>query len=76
MSDCADFSSYEPLSLVESGCWMMYAHPNYMGNRYFFRRGDYADYMFLFGMSFMSIFMCAHKKIYYFKGNYSEKINT
>ncbi len=24
---------------------MMYDNPNYMGNQYFFRRGDYADYM-------------------------------
>jgi len=30
---------------------MMYDHPNYMGNGYFFRRGEYADYMSMFGMS-------------------------
>ncbi|KAL0184176.1 hypothetical protein M9458_019872 [Cirrhinus mrigala] len=42
-SDCAD--------IVESGCFMMYDRPNYMGNQYFFRRGDYADYMSMFGMS-------------------------
>uniref|UniRef100_A0A8C2EUC5 Gamma-crystallin M2-like n=1 Tax=Cyprinus carpio TaxID=7962 RepID=A0A8C2EUC5_CYPCA len=53
-SDCADMSPY--LSRchscrVESGCFMMYDRPNYMGNQYFFRRGDYADYMSMFGMS-------------------------
>ncbi len=30
---------------------MMYDRPSYMGNQYFFRRGDYADYMSMFGMS-------------------------
>uniref|UniRef100_A0A8C2H090 Crystallin, gamma M2f n=1 Tax=Cyprinus carpio TaxID=7962 RepID=A0A8C2H090_CYPCA len=54
MGDCADMSPY--LSRchsckVESGCFMMYDRPNYMGNQYFFRRGDYADYMSMFGMS-------------------------
>ncbi|KAG8000965.1 Gamma-crystallin M3, partial [Nibea albiflora] len=52
MSDCADFSSY--LSRchscrVESGCFMAYDRPNYMGNQYFMRRGDYADYMNMWG---------------------------
>ncbi|KAL0184180.1 hypothetical protein M9458_019876, partial [Cirrhinus mrigala] len=52
--DCADFSSYMShchSCRVHSGCWMMYDQPNYMGNQYFFRRGDYADYMSMFGMS-------------------------
>uniref|UniRef100_A0A672PRZ4 Beta/gamma crystallin 'Greek key' domain-containing protein n=1 Tax=Sinocyclocheilus grahami TaxID=75366 RepID=A0A672PRZ4_SINGR len=43
--------SYECMSDLESGCWMMYNRPNYMGDQYFFRRGDYADYMSMFGMS-------------------------
>ncbi|KTG32298.1 hypothetical protein cypCar_00033086 [Cyprinus carpio] len=30
---------------------MMYDQPNYMGNQYFFRRGEYADYMSMFGMN-------------------------
>ncbi|KTF83346.1 hypothetical protein cypCar_00043245 [Cyprinus carpio] len=54
MSDCGDFSSYMSRChscRVESGCWMMYDRPNYMGNQYFFRRGDYADYMSMFGMN-------------------------
>ncbi|XP_066509074.1 gamma-crystallin M2-like [Hoplias malabaricus] len=53
-SDCADMSSY--LSRchscrVESGCWMVYDRPNYMGNQYFIRRGEYNDYMSMWGMS-------------------------
>uniref|UniRef100_A0A3B4G6E9 Gamma-crystallin M3-like n=1 Tax=Pundamilia nyererei TaxID=303518 RepID=A0A3B4G6E9_9CICH len=54
MSDCPDMSSY--LSRchscrVESGCFMVYDRPNYMGNQYFMRRGEYADYMSMMGMS-------------------------
>ncbi|KAA0715834.1 Gamma-crystallin M2 [Triplophysa tibetana] len=54
MGDCSDMSSY--LSRchscrVESGCWMMYDNPNYMGNQYFFKRGEYADHTSMFGMS-------------------------
>ncbi|KAK1787689.1 hypothetical protein P4O66_016182, partial [Electrophorus voltai] len=36
---------------VESGCWMLYDRPNFMGNQYFVRRGEYADYMSMWGMS-------------------------
>ncbi|XP_077072408.1 gamma-crystallin M2-like [Siphateles boraxobius] len=52
--DCADMSSYVSRChscRVESGCFMMYGRPNYMGNQYFFRRGEYADYMSMFGMN-------------------------
>ncbi|KAG7255000.1 hypothetical protein CRUP_006163 [Coryphaenoides rupestris] len=53
-SDCADMSSY--LSRchscrVERGCFMVYDRTNYMGNQYFMKRGDYSDYMSMFGMS-------------------------
>nr|XP_033473810.1 gamma-crystallin M3-like [Epinephelus lanceolatus] len=53
MSDCSDMSSY--LSRchscrVESGCFMVYDRPNYMGNQYFMRRGEYTDYMSMMGM--------------------------
>ncbi|PWA24694.1 hypothetical protein CCH79_00010184 [Gambusia affinis] len=53
-SDCADMSSY--LSRchscrVERGCFMVYDRTNYMGNQYFMRRGEYADYMSMMGMS-------------------------
>merc|ERR1712212_655950 len=53
-SDCADMSSY--LSRchscrVERGCFMVYNRTNFMGNQYFLRRGEYADYMSMMGMS-------------------------
>ncbi|XP_032370917.1 gamma-crystallin M3-like isoform X2 [Etheostoma spectabile] len=53
-SDCPELTSY--LSRchscrVESGCFMVYDRPNYMGNQYFMRRGEYADYMSTMGMS-------------------------
>ncbi|XP_051566726.1 gamma-crystallin M2-like isoform X2 [Myxocyprinus asiaticus] len=74
MSDCADMSSY--LSRchscrVESGCFMMYDRPNYMGNQYFFRRGEYADYMSMFGMS-NCIRSCRMIPVY--KGSYRMRI--
>ncbi|GAA6091033.1 gamma-crystallin M2-like [Tachysurus ichikawai] len=51
-SDCSDMSSY--LSRchscrVESGCWMVYDRPNFMGDQYFLRKGEYADYMSMWG---------------------------
>ncbi|XP_037705541.1 gamma-crystallin F-like [Choloepus didactylus] len=29
---------------VDSGCWMLYEHPNYQGHQYYLRRGEYPDY--------------------------------
>nr|XP_015213881.1 PREDICTED: gamma-crystallin M2-like isoform X1 [Lepisosteus oculatus] len=46
-SDCADLHSYFSRCnsiRVESGCWMVYERPNYMGYQYFLRRGEYPDY--------------------------------
>ncbi|XP_074513745.1 gamma-crystallin M3-like isoform X1 [Sebastes fasciatus] len=53
-SDCPELTSF--LSRchscrVESGCFMVHDRPNYMGNQYFMRRGEYADYMSMMGMS-------------------------
>ena len=52
MSDCADlhsmFNKCQSIR-VESGMFMIYDRPNYMGNQYFMRRGDYADYMSMWG---------------------------
>ncbi|XP_042338978.1 gamma-crystallin M2-like, partial [Plectropomus leopardus] len=53
MSDCSDMSSF--LSRchscrVESGCFMVYDRPNFMGNQYLMRRGEYSDYMSMMGM--------------------------
>uniref|UniRef100_A0A3B4U3R1 Beta/gamma crystallin 'Greek key' domain-containing protein n=1 Tax=Seriola dumerili TaxID=41447 RepID=A0A3B4U3R1_SERDU len=54
MSDCPDMSSF--LSRchscrVERGCFMVYDRTNFMGNQHFMRRGEYADYMSMMGMS-------------------------
>uniref|UniRef100_A0AAY4B4Z8 Beta/gamma crystallin 'Greek key' domain-containing protein n=1 Tax=Denticeps clupeoides TaxID=299321 RepID=A0AAY4B4Z8_9TELE len=54
MGDCPDMHSY--LSRchscrVHSGCFMVYDQANYMGNAYFMRRGEYGDYMNMFGWS-------------------------
>ncbi|XP_028664203.1 gamma-crystallin M2-like [Erpetoichthys calabaricus] len=46
-SDCTDLHSYFSRCnsiRVESGCWMVYERPNYMGYQYFLRRGEYPDY--------------------------------
>lgn len=29
---------------VDSGIWMVYERPNYMGYQYFLKKGDYSDY--------------------------------
>ncbi|XP_030629379.1 gamma-crystallin M2-like [Chanos chanos] len=52
MGDCADMHSYLRhchSCRVESGCFMVYDQTNYMGNQYFMRRGEYGDYMNMFG---------------------------
>ncbi|VTJ88469.1 Hypothetical predicted protein, partial [Marmota monax] len=36
---------------VDSGCWMLYEQPNYLGGQYFLRRGDYPDYQQWMGLS-------------------------
>ncbi|XP_040004440.1 gamma-crystallin M3-like [Xiphias gladius] len=54
MSDCADMSSFLTRCQscrVESGCFMVYDRPNFVGNQVFMRRGEYADYMSMMGMS-------------------------
>jgi len=54
MSDCADMSSYLSRCQscrVESGMFMVYDRPNYMGNQFFMRRGEYGDYSSMMGMS-------------------------
>uniref|UniRef100_A0A8D3AM37 Crystallin, gamma M2b n=1 Tax=Scophthalmus maximus TaxID=52904 RepID=A0A8D3AM37_SCOMX len=54
MSDCPDMSSYLSRCQscrVESGCFMVYERPNFMGNQHFMRRGEYSDYVSMMGMS-------------------------
>lgn len=46
-SDCSDFHTY--LSRcnsirVESGAWVVYERPNYMGYQYVLTRGEYPEY--------------------------------
>ncbi|KAI1899317.1 hypothetical protein AGOR_G00060550 [Albula goreensis] len=53
-SDCAELTSY--LSRcnsckVESGCFMVYERPNYMGHQMLARRGEYPDNQRLMGVS-------------------------
>ncbi|XP_038873188.1 gamma-crystallin M2-like isoform X1 [Salvelinus namaycush] len=53
-SDCPDMSSYLSRCQscrVESGCFMVYDRPNYMGSQWFMRRGEYSDYQRMMGMN-------------------------
>ncbi|XP_016052349.1 PREDICTED: gamma-crystallin F-like [Miniopterus natalensis] len=36
---------------ADSGCWMLYEHPNYQGHQCFLRRGDYPDPQQWLGLS-------------------------
>ncbi|XP_041663104.1 gamma-crystallin M3-like [Cheilinus undulatus] len=54
MSDCPDTTSVLSRCQscrVESGCFMVYERPNFMGNQLFMKRGEYADNMSMMGMS-------------------------
>ncbi|XP_028664211.2 gamma-crystallin M2-like, partial [Erpetoichthys calabaricus] len=73
-SDCTDLHSYfsHCKSIrVESGCWMLYERPNYMGYQYFLRRGEYPDYQRWMGYS-DSIRSC--RMIPHYRGSYSMRI--
>uniref|UniRef100_W5M936 Crystallin, gamma S2 n=1 Tax=Lepisosteus oculatus TaxID=7918 RepID=W5M936_LEPOC len=53
-SDCSDFHTY--LSRcnsirVESGAWVLYERPNYMGYQYVLTRGEYPEYQRWMGLS-------------------------
>ncbi|XP_040004191.1 gamma-crystallin M3-like isoform X2 [Xiphias gladius] len=53
-TDCPELTSYLSKCQscrVESGCFMVYDRPNYMGNQHFMRRGEYADNLNLVGLS-------------------------
>lgn len=52
--DCSNMSTYLNCCYscrVESGCWMVYDRPNFMGNQYFLRKGEYNDYINTWGMN-------------------------
>uniref|UniRef100_A0A8C5EB33 Gamma-crystallin M1-like n=1 Tax=Gouania willdenowi TaxID=441366 RepID=A0A8C5EB33_GOUWI len=77
MSDCSDMSSYLSRCQscrVESGCFMVYERPNYMGNQFFMRRGEYTDMQRLtsMGMMFDSIRSC--RMIPFHRGQFRMKI--
>ncbi|XP_034037498.1 gamma-crystallin M3-like isoform X2 [Thalassophryne amazonica] len=45
-SDCADINMYLnrcSSCRVDSGCFMVYDQPNFMGNQIFLKRGEYSD---------------------------------
>nr|XP_040058331.1 gamma-crystallin M2-like [Gasterosteus aculeatus aculeatus] len=53
-SDSADLHSYFNRCnsiRVENGCFMVYERPNFMGNQYYLRRGEYADNQRVIGMN-------------------------
>uniref|UniRef100_A0A3Q3WYL9 Beta/gamma crystallin 'Greek key' domain-containing protein n=1 Tax=Mola mola TaxID=94237 RepID=A0A3Q3WYL9_MOLML len=73
-SDCADMSSHLSRCQsrrVESGCFMVYDRPNYMGQQYFLRRGEYSDYQHWMGFD-DSIRSC--RMILMHKGSYKIRI--
>lgn len=54
MGDCADLHSmFERCRSirVESGMFMIYDRPGFMGNQYFMRMGEYSDYMGMAGLN-------------------------
>lgn len=54
MSDCADLHPYFNRCnsvRVESGCFMVYERPQYLGHQYFLRRGEYSDNQRLIGIN-------------------------
>ncbi|XP_028648810.2 gamma-crystallin S-1-like, partial [Erpetoichthys calabaricus] len=51
-SDCADTHSYFSCCnsiRVDSGYWVVYEKPNYMGYQYFLHRGEYSDFQHWMG---------------------------
>ncbi|XP_074513749.1 gamma-crystallin M1-like [Sebastes fasciatus] len=77
MSDCSDMSSYLSRCQscrVESGCFMVYERPNYMGQQFFMRKGEYQDMqrMMSMGMMFDNIRSC--RMIPYHRGQFRMRI--
>lgn len=53
-NDCTDLHTYFSRCnsiRVESGCFMIYERPNYMGHQYYMKRGEYPDYQRWMGFS-------------------------
>ncbi|XP_069470064.1 gamma-crystallin 2-like [Ambystoma mexicanum] len=36
---------------IESGCWVIYERPNYIGNQYILKKGEYPDYQNWMGIN-------------------------
>ncbi|CAM4604529.1 unnamed protein product [Leuciscus chuanchicus] len=73
-SDCADLHPYftQCNSIrVESGCFMVYEHPNYMGQQYFLRRGEYSDCQRMVGFS---NYIRSCRMIPMYNGNYRMRL--
>uniref|UniRef100_A0A8C5E133 Gamma-crystallin M2-like n=2 Tax=Gouania willdenowi TaxID=441366 RepID=A0A8C5E133_GOUWI len=54
MSDCADLHPYFNRCnsiRVESGCFVVYERPHYLGHQYFLRRGEYSDNQRMIGIN-------------------------
>ncbi|KAK2856932.1 hypothetical protein Q5P01_005667 [Channa striata] len=54
ISDCADLHPYFNRCnsiRVESGCFMVYERPQYLGHQYFLRRGEYSDNQRMIGIN-------------------------
>uniref|UniRef100_A0A3Q4HY78 Beta/gamma crystallin 'Greek key' domain-containing protein n=1 Tax=Neolamprologus brichardi TaxID=32507 RepID=A0A3Q4HY78_NEOBR len=55
-SDCSDIHMHLNRCnscRVDSGCFVVYDHPNFMGNQVFLRRGEYSDFQRMGGMTMM-----------------------
>ncbi|XP_043931894.1 gamma-crystallin M2-like isoform X2 [Protopterus annectens] len=73
-TDCDNLHSYFSHCnsiRVESGCWMVYENPNYMGYQYFLKRGEYPDYQSWMGFG-DRIHSC--RRIPHYQGSYRMKI--
>ncbi|XP_046903504.1 gamma-crystallin M3-like isoform X3 [Hypomesus transpacificus] len=73
-SDCPELTSH--LSRchscrVENGSFMVYDRPNFMGNQYLMRRGEYSDYMSMMGMNEC---IRSSRMIPMYRGNYRMRI--
>ncbi|KAM9441404.1 gamma-crystallin M2-like [Clarias gariepinus] len=74
--DCSDMSYYMSHCYscrVQSGCWMVYDRPNFMGNQYFLRKGEYADYRSMSGWG-MNNWIRSCRMIPMHKGSYRMRV--
>ncbi|XP_026108847.1 gamma-crystallin S-like isoform X1 [Carassius auratus] len=68
-SDCSDFHAYLNRCnsiRVESGAWVVYERPNFMGYQYVLTRGEYPDYQRWMGLNDR---LCSCKMIHFVSGS-------